>query len=62
VAIFFGVIALSVLLLVVLSLNSSARQLEDKLSALLQDQSDRARHVEQTLEQLKSESLRTLQR
>jgi hypothetical protein len=62
VAIFFGVFALLVLLLVVLSLNSSARQLEVKLSALLQDQSDRARHVEQALEQLKSESLRMLQR
>jgi hypothetical protein len=61
-AIFFGVIALLVLLLVVLSLNASARQLEVKLSALLQDQSERARDVEQALEQLKSESLRMLQR
>jgi hypothetical protein len=56
VAIFFGGILLLVLLAVVIGLNVSARNLEKRLSALVQDQLDRVRYVEHALSHLKGES------
>jgi hypothetical protein len=59
VAIIFGIFVLSVLLLLVLRLNFSARVLERKLGAMLQDQTARVHHVEQALERLRSDSATT---
>jgi len=55
VAIFFGGVFLLVLLAVVIGLNVSARNLEKRLSALVQDQLDRVRHVEHALSHLKGQ-------